>query len=218
MDLDHLVIGAKDLVSGRQALSDLLGIDIPMGGKHDAMGTHNAVAAFDDQTYFEVIAIDPDGSAPETARWFGLDDPAVQALLEDGPRLLTWVARTDDWDETDPEIAGDVRPMQRGALSWEFGFRPEASRLEDGLIPNVIRWQSAPHPAGGMTRCGWDLDCLELHQADPVMMTDADSVDCLLADQNLLIARLTRRTESGGDVLELRSDRPLQDCKVSAAP
>ena len=40
-NLDHLVVAARDLDAGREYISEMLGVDVPIGGEHKMMGTHN---------------------------------------------------------------------------------------------------------------------------------------------------------------------------------
>ena len=39
--IDHLVVGATDLLRGCQAVEAFLGVRLSSGGKHRRMGTHN---------------------------------------------------------------------------------------------------------------------------------------------------------------------------------
>ena len=39
--IDHLVIGAADLTQGIDYANECLGVDMPYGGVHEKMGTHN---------------------------------------------------------------------------------------------------------------------------------------------------------------------------------
>lgn len=55
-----------------------LGITMSPGGKHDLMSTHNCVMQAGNETFFELIAIDPDAPEPSRTRWLTLDDPATQ--------------------------------------------------------------------------------------------------------------------------------------------
>src|SRR2546427_162767 len=94
--LDHLVVAAATLEQGEQYIETRLGVRPVRGGKHVAMGTHNSLLRLGPKIYLEVIAIDPDGIAPPRARWFGLDTAALRAELQTAPRLIHWIARTDD--------------------------------------------------------------------------------------------------------------------------
>jgi hypothetical protein len=57
--LDHLVVAAATLADGVDYVATLTGIAPQVGGKHVAMGTHNAVLRLGERVYLEVIAIDP---------------------------------------------------------------------------------------------------------------------------------------------------------------
>ena len=80
---DHLVIGAKDLAQGIDFVKDQLGIDIPYGGVHKTMGTHNHLMQLGNSSFLEVIAINPDGDPVGHPRWYGLDDPFVRQQIAD---------------------------------------------------------------------------------------------------------------------------------------
>src|SRR5204862_2458991 len=90
-ELDHLAIAAHTLEQGLAHVRDALGVDMPYGGKHPRMGTHNHLLRLGERVYVEVIAIDPSAPAPSRPRWFQLDDPALQAELRVAPQLVTWV-------------------------------------------------------------------------------------------------------------------------------
>jgi hypothetical protein len=92
--LDHLVVAATTLADGIEYIAEIAGVTPQPGGKHAAMGTHNALVRLSERTYLEIIAIDPEGTCPSRPRWFGLDGIALQAELTERPRLIHWVART----------------------------------------------------------------------------------------------------------------------------
>ena len=62
--LDHLVIGATTLQQGVDYVHDTLGIDMPFGGIHHSMGTHNHLVRLGGEVFMEIIAINPQGSPP----------------------------------------------------------------------------------------------------------------------------------------------------------
>ena len=94
--IDHFVIGAPSLAQGVAYVERTLGVQIPPGGAHTRMGTHNHLMKLGDQVFLEVIASDPQLSEPDGPRWYGLDDPFVRTRIAAEPCLLTWVVNCDD--------------------------------------------------------------------------------------------------------------------------
>lgn len=110
--IDHLVIAVRDLA---QATADYAraGFTVTPGGEHAGGATHNALVAFGDGAYFELIAF-REPERPQTHRWWsrlargeGLIDAA---LLADG--LAAEAARLRDagLDPEGPHDGGRVRP------------------------------------------------------------------------------------------------------------
>lgn len=58
--LDHITVVARSLDEGVAHVCDALGIKMPSGGAHPAMGTHNRLMALGPGFFLEVIAVDPD--------------------------------------------------------------------------------------------------------------------------------------------------------------
>jgi len=196
-ELDHLVVAAHTLDAGIAHVTQALGIEPAPGGRHPDMGTHNALLRLGPATYLEVIAIDPEAASPGARRWFDLDGSATGELLDQGPRLLTWVARSDDLEglvarcEHDP---GPVRRMRRGELTWRIAFPEDGALVEDGLVPPLIEWDPGmPHPAASLPDAGCQL--LELQAFHP----QADRVRGLLEAIGLDGALALEPTPPGGD-------------------
>lgn len=137
--LDHLVVAGPTLTDAAAAIESSLGVAPSGGGQHPRMGTHNQVISTGTGTYLEAIAIDPEGSAPDRPRWFGLDDRSGDAALHH------WVIRTADVRAT---IAGhdlgEPTAMQRGDLTWQIGIPADGRLRLDGVAPSVISWDTAP--------------------------------------------------------------------------
>ena len=139
------------------------------------MGTHNRVLSIGSarfpRAYLEVIAIDPDGIVPARPRWFGLDEPALRRALEAGPRLIHWVARSDDVRAAaaafraagfDPgEVIHAERATPQGMLRWQISVRPDGRRLVNGAVPTLIEWGDV-HPASSLPPSGCALLAFEL--------------------------------------------------------
>lgn len=142
-EIDHIVIGARTLEEGAAFLERELGVKAQPGGKHEGAGTHNILLGLGPDAYLEVIAPDPSQPDPPQPRLFDLDDPATRTMLESGPRLLTWVARTTAMDAVMSRLGprgGSIREMHRGELSWRFASPPQRQDM-DNLIPCLIEWK-----------------------------------------------------------------------------
>ena len=170
LSLDHLVIGARTLDEGRDYVRDVLGIDVPLGGRHTHMGTHNRLVGLGGRRYLEIIAIDPEQPAPGRARWFGLDDPVQRARRLQRPRLIAWVAGSIDLDATVaacPVDMGPVADMQRGDFRWRMAVRVDGALIEGGCVPVCLQWPDGIHPADGMADSGCRVDGLTVQHPAP---------------------------------------------------
>lgn len=172
-ELDHLTIAAHTLDHGLAYVRDALGVDLPTGGSHPRMATHNRLLRLGDGVFLEVIAIDPAAPPPARPRWFQLDDPHLQADLRRSPRLLTWVVRTSDIATVflaSRAPLGAIEPMTRGDLRWLLTFANDGTLVDHGAIPSVIQWPAGPHPTTRMPDLGCTLDRLEIAHADPARL------------------------------------------------
>ena len=169
-ELDHLVVAAHSLAQGLDHMRGVLGVDLPAGGAHPRMATHNHLLRLGDHMFLEVIAIDPAAPPPARPRWFQLDDPELQAELAQAPRLLTWVVRTHQITDVllaSTEPLGAIEPMQRGDLRWLITIPHDGALPQRGLIPTVLQWPDGPVPATRMADLGFALDRLEAVHPDP---------------------------------------------------
>lgn len=175
--LDHLVIAARTLAEGLDWCEATLGLRPEAGGRHAFMGTHNRVfsiasAAFP-RAYAELIAIDLDAPPPmRHARWFDLDDAALQRRLAiDGPQLVHWVVRCDEIAGVQAEMRaagvdpGDVQAAERltpqGLLRWRIGVRADGRRPLAGAAPALIEWGEV-HPTDSMPDSGIALQSVRI--------------------------------------------------------
>ena len=160
---DHLVVAAATLEQGEEHIEALLGVRPQRGGKHVAMGTHNSLLKLGSKSFLEVIAVDPDGAAPLRPRWFALDAPAMREALGGQPRLIHWVARTDDVEAARracPVDVGRTQPMERGSFHWRITIPDDGHLPGDGLVPTLIQWADARHPADALPDSGVRLATL----------------------------------------------------------
>jgi len=172
--IDHFAIGADSLDQAVDAMQTALGVHVPRGGKHEAMSTHNCVMQSGNESFLELIAIDPDAPAdPGRVRWFTLDDPATQARLAERPRALCWVVGTDDLDAViaaSPVDLGEVVLFTRGERSWRLTVPKDGSLPMGGLLPAFIEWSPGPHPSTGQQDLGVRLKSVRLHHPDPAAL------------------------------------------------
>jgi len=157
--LDHLVVAAGSLEEGAEYVGDLLGVALSPGGKHPQMGTHNRLLRLGARRYLEVLALDPEAPPPQHPRWFGLEEPWVQARLRERPCLLHWVARTEDIHASvaaSPVALGEVREAYRGHLHWQISLPADGKLREGGLVPSLIQWGAA-HPTDSLPPSGCEL-------------------------------------------------------------
>lgn len=176
--VDHLVVAAATLQQGVQWCEATLGVTPGPGGEHVLMGTHNRLLSVAAPgfalAYLEIIAIDPAAPGPTAGRqrWFGLDDPAVQArLATQGPQLLHWVARSTALAQHQLALqqlglqagapVAASRPTAAGLLRWQMLLRRDGGTLFGGAWPTLIEWQG-PHPAQALPPSGITLQGLKL--------------------------------------------------------
>jgi hypothetical protein len=169
LELDHLVIAAETLAEGVAHVEDRLGVRMVPGGKHPAMGTHNALLLLG-EVYLEVIAIDPGAPAPGRARWFGLDS------FSGSPRVTNWVARTGDLGQAlalAPQGAGTPMALSRGDLRWSMAVPGNGILPFGSGFPALIQWHGDAHPALRLPDVGCGLAGLEVRCDDLSGLRDA---------------------------------------------
>jgi hypothetical protein len=174
-ELDHIVVAAQTLDAGVRFIRQKLGVDIPPGGRHESMGTHNHLMRLGRDGFLEVIAIDPHGRKPDRPRWYDLDDPAMQARLRDGPSLIAWVIRTTDIVAAVDAAAiplGTITPVRRGTLSWRLTVPDDGHMPGGGTIPHVIEWDEGSRPWESMADLGCSLASLTLADPDGGWLND----------------------------------------------
>ena len=174
--IDHIAVGADNLQDGVAQMLAKLGVEIPRGGKHEAMSTHNCVMQTGNESFFELIAIDPEAPAdPGRTRWFTLDNPETQARLAERARALCWVVGTDDLDAiiaSSPIDLGEVVQLSRGDLSWRLTVPKDGSLPLGGLIPAFIEWSPGPHPSLSQQDLGVSLVKVMLSHPNPAELSE----------------------------------------------
>lgn len=174
IELDHLTVFAPTLREGVAHVRDCLDLDMPLGGAHREMGTHNHLLRLGDDVFLEVIAVDPQAEQPPWPRWFGLDDQAaLRRAWDAGLRLRGWVARTRDIDALLAEhgaLFGEKRRVSRGDLAWHFAVPKDGSLPGGGSLPSVMSWGDGGTPAPRMPDLCARLRAFEVELPDPAAL------------------------------------------------
>jgi hypothetical protein len=200
MLVDHLIYAAPDLTAAVADLEDRLGVRAVAGGRHIGLGTHNALLALGPRTYLEIIAADPGQPEPSRRRPFGLGDLT-------GAALAGWALACDDIGRTvararrhgyDPGEVGDGQRV--GPAGTMLRWRATDIPLTDGLVPFLICWGDAEHPAGSAPR-GLSLTSLRIEHPDPlalspVLLALGADIDITPAAGPALVAHLSGPTGS----------------------
>lgn len=146
-----------------------------------SMGTHSAQLALWDGLYLEVTAIDPDADAPALPRWYGLDSQAVRLRAAHGPFLAHWVARVErprklgQWATQYPRRIAPVRTIRHGRRAATAAVDPSGAfpawrGAGDGLLPTLIQWDDADHPAATLPETGIALKALRGFHPSPELI------------------------------------------------
>ena len=115
--IDHLVIAVEDLEAARKSYT-ALGFTVMEGGRHTGIGTYNALIAFEDGAYLELIAF---YEPRDDHRWF--------APLQKGQGLVDFCLQTDD-------LPGDTVALRRAGV--DIGEPEKRNRVRpDGVD---VRW------------------------------------------------------------------------------
>jgi len=167
LTFDHLVIAAEALEDGVEFVRERLGVEIPYGGAHPLMGTHNHLMQLGPEAFLEVIAINPRAST-DRSRWYGLD------TFEGPPRLIHWVARVEAMKDAE-RLGVDVGvplDVTRGDLHWQLTVPETGEMPYDGAFPSIIDWPEGMFPAPRMADLGCTMERLDISHPDGRKIAD----------------------------------------------
>ena len=201
--IDHIVVVAQTLEQGVAWCEATLGMTPQPGGDHPQFGTHNRIFKIATPNfplaYFEIIAIkkiafqaintaaggqNNGKNEAKNSRWFDMDDAALQAAVAKEPRLVHFVANTDDIQAgraalkaigIDRGAAVEAsRPTRKGRLEWKITVRDDGQRLFNGALPSLIQWGKANaeeplrlHPRNTLPRSGVSLQSVAVSSPTP---------------------------------------------------
>ncbi len=198
--IDHLVVMASSLEAGVAWCEATLGITPAAGGEHEKYGTHNRLFKIASPkhplAYFEIIAINPNTPAPKgsVARWFDMDDKAMQKAIAQEPRLITFVSSTEDIKAARHalrtqgiergQIVHASRKTNKGTLNWQITVREDGERLFNGCLPTLIQWGKPDateplrlHPRNSLPRSGVTLQSIAIsHPSGPKLQAAYEAI------------------------------------------
>ena len=147
--IDHLVVMASTLEAGVAWCEATLGITPSAGGEHEKYGTHNRLFKIASPkhplAYFEIIAINPQAVRPKSraARWFDLDDAQMQKAIAQEPRLIHFVASTDEIKAARHALLR--QDIERGQIAHASSFGAVAAPISPSIFGGKRR--QLPNPS-----------------------------------------------------------------------
>lgn len=228
--IDHLVVAARSLEEGVAWCEATLGITPNAGGEHEKYGTHNrlfkiATPAFP-VAYLEIIAINPDAvieKKPPPTRWFDLDNQQLQAELAKSPRLIHFVANTNNiqdarhaWKAQGIDrgpIIHASRKTPKGLLQWQITVRLDGDRLFNGTLPTLIQWGKPEaadpmqlHPRNHLPRSGVSLKSLDVfHPSASKIQSAYDAISLGHVEVNEGPANIVAKLQTPKGLITLES-------------
>ena len=177
--IDHIVIGAKELLAETKQLEAFLNAKFLPGGKHSLMGTHNRLLKLQDSIYLEVIAIDPNACPPGTVdgrkRWFSLDNEFTKKRLSRAAQPLTWVLAVKDIHYASARCGydpGEIIEVSRDKLKWRLTVPADGSLSEGGTLPSLIEWPNGRNPTHQMPESGVRLEHIVISHPEPRLILE----------------------------------------------
>ena len=168
--IDHIVIGAANLISGTNILETKLGNKFSPGGEHKIMGTHNKLLKLQSDIYLEVIANNPNVSKPSRQRWFSLDESSIREKIKKSPRLLCWVLEVDNIEDTVKKCGynpGEILQLSRDELTWKVTVPSNGKLVENGVLPVLIEWPSNQHPSKKLNNSKVSINKISIFHPEP---------------------------------------------------
>jgi len=166
--IDHIVWAVPDLDKAITDFEEQSGVRPVIGGKHESLGTYNALVGLGDGMYLELIAVDP-STEVEAPRWMGVDK-----ITES--RVTRWAIKSDQL-EKDAEVLkayhpfhGEINQGQRtledgSILSWALTMPQPTPMVE--VVPFLLDWSGSSHHPSERLSAECKLVSLRLSHPDP---------------------------------------------------
>lgn len=147
-ELDHILWAAADLDAATAAFRIATGVTPVQGGSHVGFGTRNSLASLGSNTYFEIIALDPEqsASAERAAEIAAISRPRLLTFAIRGTALETFAATAAELGLEPTEPIAMTRKRADGVvLSWECVYL-RSSEFHNSA-PFLIDWKQSEHPS-----------------------------------------------------------------------
>jgi Glyoxalase-like domain len=167
VELDHIILGVRDLELAAKHLEHEYGLTTVVGGTHPHWGTANRIAPLGDW-YLELLGVVDDrvAAASDVGRW-------VAAGVSDHGAPIGWALRPEDLDATSERLGlsihdgvrerpdGDVVRWRMAGIERAFG---------EPALPFFIEWKDrSTYPGGTATYPGVRVARIEV-EGDPVLL------------------------------------------------
>ena len=207
--IDHIVIGAANLILGTNILETKLRAKFSPGGEHQIMGTHNNLLKLQSNIYLEVIANNPNTDKPSRRRWFSLDESNIKDKIKNSPRALCWILEVDDIENTVKKCGynpGEILQLSRDDLTWKVTIPSDGKLLENGVLPFLIEWPSDQHASKRLNNSNISLNKLYLFHPEPNKINNIISnlieSDLIRASEGVSKIELILTTQNGKVVID----------------
>lgn len=148
MELDHVLIAVSDLEAAASEVERRHGLTSVEGGRHEGLGTANAIVPLG-KTYLELVAVvdEAEAARSEFGSWVAAGER---------PRLLGWCVRTDDLDSVAGRlgltVADGARARPDGTvLRWQMAGLERSA--EEPSLPFFIEWgRGTPYPGEALAQ------------------------------------------------------------------
>ena len=168
--IDHIVIGANNLISGTSILETKLNVKFSSGGEHKIMGTHNKLLKLQSNIYLEVISNNPKADKLTRPKWFSLDEYNIIEKIKDTPRALCWVLEVENIEDTVKNCGynpGEILQLSRDSMNWKVTVPPDGKLIDNGILPILIEWNKDLHPSKKLSNSSVSLNKISLYHQDP---------------------------------------------------
>ena len=207
--IDHVVIGATNLIAGTNYLETKLKTKLSPGGEHKVMSTHNKLLKLQSNMYLELIANNPHANTPFRPRWFSLDESNIKEKIKNTPRALCWVLEVNNLEDTVKQCGynpGEILQLSRDDLKWKVTIPSDGKLIDNGVLPIIIEWPNNQHPSNKLNNSNISINKLNLFHPEPnkiqKIISNLIDLDLINISEGLPKMELVLKTRIGKVVID----------------